>query len=129
MKKASTAGVQPSRAKFVKQKSIEAIERWKGSATDRQPAHRSRKNSKVQFSPGTVLLFAVSVGDIDEVKLLLSSQADVNFQNVDGLTPLHQVLSPTTVQYHTGSLFENSLHSLPHNTTFSCVNLWHSVSI
>ena len=34
---------------------------------------------------------AVSVGDEDEVKLLLKSDVDVNFQNVDGLTPLHQV--------------------------------------
>ena len=92
MKKASTAGIKPSRAQFVRQKSLEALQRWKGSETDRQPTYRSRKNSKVQFCPGTVLLFAVSVGDVDEVRLLLASNTNVNYQNVDGLTPLHQVL-------------------------------------
>lgn len=90
-KKASTAGIQPSRAQFVRQKSLEALKRWKGSETDRQSPHRSRKNSKVQFYPGTVLLFAVSIGDVDEVRLLLASRTDVNYQNVDGLTALHQV--------------------------------------
>ena len=94
MKKASTAGIQQSRAQFVRQKSVEALQRWKGSETDRQSSYRSRKHSKVQFCPGTVLLLAVSVGDIDEVKLLVKSNAEsINFQNVDGLTPLHQVLS------------------------------------
>jgi len=38
-----------------------------------------------------VFLSAVSSGDVEEVKKLLAKGADINHQNVDGLTALHQV--------------------------------------
>lgn len=85
------SGSQNSRAGNALQKRQEALKRWKGSETDRESSNRSRKSPKIQFSSGTVFLSAISSGDVDEVKKLLEKDADINFQNVDGLTALHQV--------------------------------------
>ena len=85
------SGSQNSRAGNALQKRQEALKRWKGSETDREPPDRSRKKTKIKFSSGTVFLSAISSGDVDEVKKLLAKDADINFQNVDGLTALHQV--------------------------------------
>lgn len=84
-------GGQTSRAGNALQKRQESLKRWKGSETDRQPVDRSKKKSKIKFNAGTVFLSAVSSGDVDEVKKLLAKGTDINFQNVDGLTALHQV--------------------------------------
>lgn len=80
-----------SRAGNALQKRQESLKRWKGSETDRQPVDRSKKKAKIKFNSGIVFLSAVSSGDVDEVKKLLAKGTDINFQNVDGLTALHQV--------------------------------------
>lgn len=80
-----------SRAGNALQKRQESLKRWKGSETDKQPAVRSENKAKIKFNAGIVFLSAVSSGDVDEVKKLLARGTDINFQNVDGLTALHQV--------------------------------------
>ncbi|XP_032241225.2 protein phosphatase 1 regulatory subunit 12A isoform X4 [Nematostella vectensis] len=87
---ADPSGNQGSRASNALQKRQDSLRRWKGSETDRQPVDRSRKKPKIQFNSGIVFLSAVSSGDVDEVKKLLAKGADINYQNVDGLTALHQ---------------------------------------
>ena len=84
-------GGQASRASNALQKRQESLKRWTKSETALESADRSRKKTKIQFSLGTVFLSAVSSGDVDEVKKLLAKGADINHQNVDGLTALHQV--------------------------------------
>lgn len=84
-------GGQTSRAGNALQKRQESLKRWKGSETDRQPVDRSKKKNKIKFDSGTVFLSAVSSGDVEEVKKLLAKGTDINYQNVDGLTALHQV--------------------------------------
>lgn len=92
-----------SRAGNALQKRQESLKRWKGSETDRQPVDRSKKKAKIKFNAGIVFLSAVSSGDVDEVKKLLAKGTDIDFQNIDGLTALHQVC---TVQLWTSGLRE-----------------------
>ena len=84
-------GGQSSRASNALQKRQESLKRWTKSETALESSDRSRKKTKIQFSLGTVFLSAVSSGDVEEVKKLLAKGADINHQNVDGLTALHQV--------------------------------------
>ena len=84
-------GGQTSRASNALQKRQESLKRWTTSETGKESADRTRKKTKIQFSLGTVFLSAVSSGDVEEVKRLLAKGADINHQNVDGLTALHQV--------------------------------------
>ena len=84
-------GGQTSRASNALQKRQESLKRWTTSETAKESADRTRKKTKIQFSLGTVFLSAVSSGDVEEVKRLLAKGADINHQNVDGLTALHQV--------------------------------------
>lgn len=84
-------GGQSSRASNALQKRQESLKRWTKSETALESSDRSRKKTKIQFSLGTVFLSAVSSGDVEEVKNLLAKGADINHQNVDGLTALHQV--------------------------------------
>ena len=88
---ADPSGGQGSRASNAIQKRQESLRRWLNSETAQESSDRSRKRTKIQFSLGTVLLSAVSSGDVDEVKKFLAKGADINHQNVDGLTALHQV--------------------------------------
>lgn len=84
-------GGQNSRAINALQKRQESLRKWKTSETARESTDRSNKRTKIKFSLGTVFLSAVSAGDVDEVKKLLGRNNDINYQNVDGLTALHQV--------------------------------------
>lgn len=84
-------GGQSSRASNALQKRQESLKRWTKSETALESSDTSRKKTKIQFSLGTVFLSAVSSGDVEEVKNLLAKGADINHQNVDGLTALHQV--------------------------------------
>lgn len=83
-------GGQSSRASNALQKRQESLKRWTKSETALESSDRARKKTKIQFSLGTVFLSAVSSGDVEEVKKLLAKGADINHQNVDGLTALHQ---------------------------------------
>lgn len=83
-------GGQTSRASNALQKRQESLKRWTTSETAKESADRSRKKTKIKFSLGTVFLSAVTSGDVEEVKKLLAKGADINHQNVDGLTALHQ---------------------------------------
>lgn len=90
-KMADPSSGEPSRASNALYKRKEQLERWKQSETAREPVFKATKRTKLKFDDGTVFLSAVSAGDIDEVKKLLQRGADVNYQNVDGVTALHQV--------------------------------------
>lgn len=84
-------GGHNSRASNALQKRQESLRRWKDSETARESTERSLKRIRIKFSQGTVFLSAVSAGDVEEVKKLLAKNCDINHQNVDGLTALHQV--------------------------------------
>lgn len=67
---------------------------WENSETNKQPEFilPSRLNPKVKFGDSVVFLAAAQSGDVEEVeRLILEEGADVNSQNKDGLTSLHQV--------------------------------------
>lgn len=90
-KMADPSSGEPSRASNALFKRQEQLQRWKQSETAREPVVKTTKRAKLKFDDGTVFLSAVSAGDIDEVKKLLQKGADVNYQNIDGVTALHQV--------------------------------------
>lgn len=52
------------------------------------------RHPRIRFSPEVALLEATGRADLAEVEKLLREGADPNSHNEDGLTPLHQVLSP-----------------------------------
>ena len=73
---------------------------WESSDTNKQPEFivPSRLTPKVKFGDSVVFLAAAQSGDIEEVeRLVLEEGADVNSQNKDGLTSLHQVSSLSKV--------------------------------
>lgn len=88
---ADSGGNEPSRASNALFKRQEQLQRWKQSETAREPIVKPTKRNKLKFDDGTVFLSAVSAGDLDEVKKLLLKGSDVNYQNIDGVTALHQV--------------------------------------
>lgn len=88
---ADSSTTEPSRATNALLKRQEQLQRWKISETAREPVFKPTKRNKLKFDDGTVFLSAVSAGDLDEVKKLLQKGTDVNYQNVDGVTALHQV--------------------------------------
>lgn len=90
-KMADPSSGEPSRASNALFKRQEQLQRWKQSETCREPVVKPTKRAKLKFDDGTVFLSSVSSGDIDEVKKLLQNGADVNYQNIDGVTALHQV--------------------------------------
>lgn len=97
---ADSSGNEPSRASNALFKRQEQLQRWKQSETAREPIVKLTKRNKLKFDDGTVFLSAVSAGDLDEVRKLLQKGSDVNYQNVDGVTALHQVgaIRNTTVE-------------------------------
>ncbi len=88
---ADSGGNEPSRANNALFKRHEQLQRWKQSETAREPIVKPTKRNKLKFDDGTVFLSAVSAGDLDEVRKLLQKGSDVNYQNIDGVTALHQV--------------------------------------
>ena len=88
---ADSGGNEPSRASNALFKRQEQLQRWKQSETAREPVVKPTKRNKLKFDDGTVFLSAVSAGDLDEVRKLLQKGSDVNYQNIDGVTALHQV--------------------------------------
>ncbi|CAB3988371.1 phosphatase 1 regulatory subunit 12A-like isoform X3 [Paramuricea clavata] len=87
---ADSGGNEPSRASNALFKRQEQLQRWKQSETAREPIVKPTKRNKLKFDDGTVFLSAVSAGDLDEVRKLLQKGSDVNYQNIDGVTALHQ---------------------------------------
>jgi hypothetical protein len=88
---ADSGGNEPSRASNALFKRQEQLQRWKQSETAQEPIVKPTKRNKLKFDDGTVFLSAVSAADLDEVRKLLQKGSDVNYQNVDGVTALHQV--------------------------------------
>ena len=88
---ADSAGNGPSRATNALFKRQEQLQRYRASEAAREPITKPTKRTKLKFDDGTVFLSAVSAGDLDEVKKLLQKGSDVNYQNIDGVTALHQV--------------------------------------
>lgn len=87
---AATGGVpRLSSAAVVKRN--EQLKRWSASDTNKEPASRKRRKTRVNFQDNCVFLAACQAGDIDEVDAMLKNGADINTTNVDGLTALHQV--------------------------------------
>nr|XP_056701067.1 protein phosphatase 1 regulatory subunit 12B isoform X4 [Euleptes europaea] len=88
------------RAESAKLRRAEQLKRWKGSLTELEPVtparSRHRGGPRVRFEDGAVFLAACSSGDAEEVKRLLARGARLNTANVDGLTALHQFVSPGT---------------------------------
>ena len=81
--------------------SISALEKrnqqlvaWESSETNREPSYLLPRLSKtrVKFSKDVMLLAAVTASDEEEVERLIKEEgANVNCQNSDGLTAIHQV--------------------------------------
>ena len=88
---ADSGGNEPSRANNALFKRQEQLRRYIQSETAREPIVKPTKRNKLKFDDGTVFLSAVSAGDLDEVRKLLQKGSDVNYQNIDGVTALHQV--------------------------------------
>ncbi|CAK8683165.1 unnamed protein product [Clavelina lepadiformis] len=77
-----------------KEKRNEQLKRWENSVTDVESPVLQNLKPKVKFNDGAVFLAACSSGDLNEVQILLENGADINFANIDGLTALHQRLTP-----------------------------------
>lgn len=88
---ADTGGNETPRVTSALLKRKEQRQRWDKSETAMEPVYKPTKRNKVNFDDGTVFLSAASAGDLEEVKKLLQKGSDVNYQNSDGLTALHQV--------------------------------------
>ncbi|XP_046845850.1 protein phosphatase 1 regulatory subunit 12B-like isoform X1 [Xenia sp. Carnegie-2017] len=87
---ADTGGNETPRVTSAFLKRQEQLQRWNQSETAREPVYKPTKRNIVNFDDGTVFLSAASAGDLEEVKKLLQKGSDVNYQNSDGLTALHQ---------------------------------------
>lgn len=73
-------------------KRAEQLKRWEESDTNRElTTPKSLSDRKIKFSLGCVFLAACMAGDKEEVVRLLEQGADIDTNNIDGLTALHQV--------------------------------------
>ena len=58
---------------------------------ERHPVKRRKTTPSPHFDPGLVLLNCAALGDVEGVKRLLDHGVNPNVNNVDRITPIHQV--------------------------------------
>ena len=69
------------------------LDNWKNSDISREPLETTAKGRtpKIRFSDSVVFHAAIQSHDVDEVQKMIDSGININIQNNDGMTGLHQV--------------------------------------